>query len=473
MNAPRAPVEVAPPAAIAAGNGRVAAPTTGSSLIPPPRHATRDVVNDAEAAVAAPAAPTARFAALESRNFRLLWFGLLTSNVGTWMATTAEAWLVSELEPGRSAVALGLIGASFAGPMLLLPPLGGALADRVPRLRLLRGAQIAYLALSVTLTILTLTDNLSLWLLMANAFLTGVVLAFDNPTRQALVPDLVARSALTSAVSLNGMVFTGAMLVGPALAGLLIPVIGAGGVFAVNSVSYLAVLWSLRQIRGVPERSGRGGTDGVLATMAAGFAYVRATPAVATLLTLSLLSGLLGRSYGPLLVVFARDVHGVGLGAFGVLVAAPGLGTLIGALGLASRAREIRRKGHWVLAATLASGGMLGAFAAAPGYAAALPLLLAAALCGTVASVLTATMLQLETPPALRGRVMGLYALTLIGVPALGTLLLGTAADRVGVRAAVGAAAALLGVATLLMARRPGLAAAAPGGRAGRAEVAG
>jgi MFS family permease len=191
----------------------------------------------------------------------------------------------------------------------------------------------------------------------------------------------------------------------------------------------------------------------VLGTIAGGMAYVRGTPTVATLLLLSLLTGLFGRSYGPLLAVFARDVFDVGSFPFGVLVAAPGLGTLVGSLGLAAR-RDVAAKGRWVLASTVGMSAALALFAVVPAYALALPLLLGAGLLGTVASALTATMLQLQAPPMLRGRVMSYYTLTLIGVPALGTLLLGAVADAVGVRAAVGAAAALLALLTVVTYRR-------------------
>jgi len=403
---------------------------------------------------AADVVPPPRFAALHRRNFRLLWIGLLASNGGTWMASTAEAWLVTDLEPERKAFALGLIGVAFAIPMLLLPPIGGAIVDRVPRLRLLWSAQFAYITLSGTLTVLTLTDHVSLSWLMGYAFLTGAVLAFDNPTRQALLPDLVDRSELMSAISLNASVFTGAALVGPAIAGALLPVVGPGGVFLINTLSYLFVLLALKRVTGVPQRSGqRRAEAGILATIGGGLSYIRGTPIVATLLALSLLQGLLGRSFGPLLAVFARDVFGVGSVAFGVLVAAPGLGTLLGSLGLASSG-NLPARGRFILLAILAFSVALVLFATASSYAIALPMLLLAGFSGTIASALSATIIQLQVPPALRGRVMSYYTLTLIGVPALGTLFLGAVADVVGVRTAVSGAAMLLALLVLVTYQR-------------------
>lgn len=425
----------------------------------PSDRAPADGAAEAGRTGASVAPESARFGALRSRNFRLLWFGLLTSNVGTWMAQTAEGWLVTELAPGRTASALGLIAVAFAVPMLLLPPIGGALADRVPRLRLLRLAQVTYLVMSGTLAVLTLAGWTTTGVLVLFAFGNGVVLAFDNPTRQALLPDLVERDRLTSAVSLNASVFTGAALVGPALAGALIPLVGVGGVFVVNCLSYLVVLRALRRIEGVPERSGRAGnrTGGIVATIGGGLAYVRRTPLVASLLLLSLISGLFGRSYGVLLPVFAREEFGLGSVGFGFLVAAPGLGTLAGSLGLAARG-ELHRKGRWMLGATLAFCLLLGLFALGRAYALALPLLALAGAATTVASALVATSIHLVVPGELRGRVMSLYTLTLIGMPSLGALGAGALGDWLGVRIAVGTGAALVaGLTLLLFARRPEL----------------
>src|SRR4051812_5483245 len=205
----------------------------------------------ASAATTAPA-PTARFAALQSRNFRILWFGLLASNAGTWMGSTAEGWLVTDLEPDRAAFWLGAISLAFAIPMLLLPPVGGAIADRFPRLRLLWIVQTAYLLMSIALAIIVLSGNASVWLLIAYAFGNGVVLAFDSPVRHSLLPDMLTREQLTSGVSLNSVAFTGASLVGPAIAGALIPLVGVGGVFAVNAVSCFATLAALAMFCDLP-----------------------------------------------------------------------------------------------------------------------------------------------------------------------------------------------------------------------------
>ncbi len=390
-----------------------------------------------------PRAPGARFAALRSRNFRLLWIGLLISNAGTWMASTAEGWLVTELQPERSAFWLGMIAASFAVPMLVLPPIGGAIADRVPRLRLLWLVQAIYLALSTALAVLTLLDRINVWFLLAYAFANGVTLAFDSPVRHAILPDIVSRDELTSAVSLNSVAFTGAALVGPAIAGSLIPVIGVSGVFTVNALSCFATLAALARMRGVPQHAASSHASGVLHSISTGVRFVAGSPLLRGLLLLSLVSGLCARSYTPLLAVFARDEFHVGSTAFGFLVSAGGLGTLSGAFWLASR-RDVRHKGKWVMAATLTQAIFLATFASAPWYGLALPALVLVGFASAITGAMTATLIQLSVPGELRGRVMSLYLLTLVGVPSAGSLIAGVVGDMVGVRLAVAGGAVVL-----------------------------
>jgi len=393
-----------------------------------------------------------RFAALHSRNFRMLWIGLLISNAGTWMASTAEGWLVTDLQPERSAFWLGLIAAAFAVPMLVLPPVGGAVADRVPRLRLLWIVQATYLVLSAALALLTILGHINVWFLLAYAFANGVTLAFDSPVRHALLPDIVSREQLTSAVSLNSVAFTGAALVGPAIAGALIPVIGVSGVFTVNAASCLATIVALAQLRGVPQHRGREPhTAGVFQSIASGITYVVSSPLLRGLLLLSFVSGLCARSYTPLLAVFAREEFRVGSTAFGFLVSAGGLGTLAGAFWLASR-RDVRHKGRWVMVATVSQAALLAAFAVTPWFVLALLALVLVGFAGAIAGAMTATLIQLTVPGTLRGRVMSLYLLTLVGVPSAGALLTGVVGQAVGVRGAVaGAALAVVILASVIL----------------------
>ncbi|HEY8445866.1 MAG TPA: MFS transporter [Thermomicrobiales bacterium] len=386
-------------------------------------------------------APPARFAALQSRNFRFLWIGLLISNAGTWMTSTAEGWLVTDLEPERSAFWLGIIAAAFAVPMLVLPPFGGVIADRLPRLTVLWTVQLAYLITTSALATLTLLDLINVWFLVAYGFCNGVILAFDSPVRHAILPDILSREQLTSGVSLNSIAFTGAALVGPAIAGSLIPIIGVSGVFTVDALSCVAILFSLAMLRNIPRRRhAPDEREGVVASIASGVRYVVRSPLLRGLLLVSLLTGLFARSYGPLLAVFAREEFQVSSTAFGLLVSAGGLGTLAGGFWVAAR-REMSEKGRWVIAATLAQVAFLAGFAASPWYGAALPLLILVGFAGAIASALIATLIQLAAPSELRGRVMSLFILTVVGFPSAGSLIAGLVADVAGVRIAVGGAA--------------------------------
>lgn len=387
--------------------------------------------------------PTARFAALQSPNFRWLWFGLLISNAGTWMESIASGWLVTDLEPERASFWLGVLAASFAIPMLVLPPFGGAMADRVHRMRLLWTVQVLYLVLSIALAVVTLTGVIEIWMLIVYAVLNGVVLAFDAPVRHAILPEIVSRQQLTSGVSLNSVAFTGAALVGPAIAGALIPVIGVGGVMSLNAVSCGATLIALAKLKGVPGRRIGHNVESVGKSIGRGVRYILASPVLTGLMLVSTISGLFARSYSPLLAVFAREEFHVGSGAYGALVSAGGLGTLIGAFGLAGL-RDVTRRGRLVAVAVLSQATLLLAFAISPWYALSLPLLGLIGVTYALSGATIATLIQISVPGDLRGRVMSLYMLTVIGVPSVGSFMLGAVAQPIGVRAAVGIAAVIV-----------------------------
>lgn len=395
----------------------------------------------ADETLSQPATRAIRFAALHSPNFRLLWIGLLISNAGTWMEATASNWLVTDLKPRDDAFWLGLLAAAFAIPMLILPPFGGAIADRVPRMTLLWTVQILYLTMASALALVVLTDLVAIWMLLVYAFLNGIVLAFDSPVRHAMLPDIVTRDQLSSGVSLNSVAFTGAALVGPAIAGVLIPLIGIGGVMTINAASCIATLVALSQMRDVPSRRHvQNLATSIIGSIKLAIAYIRSSPLLSGLVLLSGVAGLTGRSYGPLLAVFARDEYRVGSTAFGAMVSAGGLGTLIGAFGLAGR-KEVVRKGHLIAFAYMAQASMLLAFAVLPWYATSLPLLAAMGICNAIAGATISTVIQLSVPGELRGRVMSLYLLTVVGIPSVGSFVFGALAEPLGVRAAVALAA--------------------------------
>jgi MFS family permease len=395
-----------------------------------------------------------RVGALRSRNFRLLWTGLVIANSGSWMATTAQGWLVTDLEPERASLYIGLIAMAFALPMLLLTMVGGAVADRFPRMRLLWIVQLSYLAFASTLALINWLGLIEVWMLIVFSFLNGLVLAFDSPVRNALLPDIVDREHLAGAVSLNSAAYSGAALIGPAIAGALIPLVGVSGVYTVSAISVLAVLWALRQMTGVPEYAGsKQPSLPLFQSIRQGVRYALDSRVIFGVLAVSIASGVFARSYTPLLVIFARDEFHVGSFAFGLMVAAPGLGTLSAAFAIASRA-DTGGRGRKLLVATIGLSLALMAFAAMPWYAGGLPLLILTGLFTTLMAANMATILQLEAPPHLRGRLMSIYMLTLIGVPSLGTLVSGAVADVIGVRLTVGVTTAILLAGVFLIFRR-------------------
>lgn len=367
-----------------------------------------------------------RFAALHSRNFRLLWIGLFVSNAGTQMQSAGLYWLVLELT--GSTVALGVVSLSFALPMVVLPFLGGTIADRYNRLTILKITQSSAMVLAILLTALTLFGAVTYWQIIAINLALAVLLAIDNPTRQALLPDLVPPEDLISAASLNSAAFTGAALVGPALGGLLLVIVGPSGLFALNACTYLAILGALFAMRGVPQHKRQTGLW--WRNIAEGLHYIGADRLVLTLVLLSAGLSFFGnvRAYLPLMPVFATERLAVGEIGYGLLLAAPGAGSLIGAFGLAYLG-DIRARDRALTAGVALAGVTLVLFGLTLFFPAVLGLFVINGVCSTGAAALIATTLQLRTPQQLRGRVMSLYAITIIGIGSLGGLAAGAAAE--------------------------------------------
>jgi len=371
---------------------------------------------------------TARFSALRSRNFTLLFTGLIVSNTGTWMQNVAGGWLVLQLT--NSPLWLGLLGLSFALPMTVLPLFAGAVVDRVHRIRLLYLTQTLQMFTAFTLAALTWLGLINVWHVLASEFIIGLLLAFDNPARQALIPDMVERRDLLNALSLNSATYNGAALVGPALAGAMLGPFGAGTLFFVNGLSYLAVLIALLAMRDVKLPAKRPQTS-LWESAWRGFDYAWRSRMVLGLLIVSAVSSLFGRSYQVLLPIFARDIWHGGPEAYGLLLASAGAGALVGAFGLAA-IREVRRHNLIMLASGLLFSAALIGFALSPNLALGFALLFVAGVTSTVLGTMIATFLQADAPPELRGRVMSLYAITLIGLPSLGALGTGAVAQWLG-----------------------------------------
>lgn len=386
-----------------------------------------------------------RFSALRNRNFALLWFGLLISNSGSWMQLVAQGILVYDLT--RSAAALGLVSFARAVPMMVVTPVGGVVADRVPRLRLLKVTQVTALGLALVLAVLTSAGVVTVWQIALLSLLAGAVNAFDQPTRQALLPDLVRREDLTNAIALNSAAWQGAAMFGPALAGLTTGWIGIAGAFYANAASFLAVVVALFLMRDVPERSAAVPAHrGLLDDLLRGLRYVRATRLVWTLLMLSAVASVFGRSYVQLLPAFAGAVLHVGPRELGLMMSAPGAGTLAGATALGALG-DVQRKGPVLIGGMLLFSTTLFLFTLSRSLPVVLVLLFLTGVTSIVFSTMLSSMLQLTVPGHMRGRVMSLLTVTFQGFGPVGALLIGSVADVLGTPQAVALAAVILAMA--------------------------
>jgi MFS family permease len=368
-----------------------------------------------------------RYAALHYRNFTLLWAGLIVSNMGTWMQNVANGWLVLQLT--NSPLWLGFLGLSFAVPMIVIPPFAGAIVDHINRMKLLFFTQSMQLVTAITLALLTWFGQVQVWHILTASFVGAVLLAFDNPARQALIPTLVEPRDLLNALSLNSATYTGAALIGPALAGILLQPLGAGTLFFINGVSFLAVIFALAAMRDVQTHSG-GHHISFSDTFWKGIKYAAQNKLVLALLALSSVGAIFGRSYQNLLPAFS-DVWHAGSTGYGLLLAAAGGGALIGAFGLASF-KQVPRQGAVMLVNGVIFSLSLVVFSITSSFSVGLIMLVIAGITSTVFTTIISTFIQLSTPNEMRGRVMSLYTVTLIGLPSLGALGSGAVAEWLG-----------------------------------------
>ena len=360
-----------------------------------------------------------QYPSLQHRPYRLLWSGLLVSNMGTWMQNVAQSWLIYKMTNNDPRY-LGWMGLAFAIPMIVLPPVGGYLADRFPRARILQITQWSMLLLALVQALLTFADLNSPWLILLATFLSATLLAVDNPTRQALIPTLVPRTDLMNALALNSATYNGAALIGPALAGFLLGVLGAGWLFLGNALSVLAVIYAVSQMP--VDAAHTPHTTTLADAMLGGVRYALAHPLTGVLLFTSTIMSIFGRSYQQVLPIYADDIWRISAQGYGILLSAAGAGAMIGALGLASLP-HITPNGRNLRIAGILFSLVLAGFALSPWWWLGAIMLVLVGVIGTAATTMIATMLQLEVPSHLRGRVMSLHAVTLIGVPSFGGLL--------------------------------------------------
>ncbi len=378
------------------------------------------------------------FRSFAARNYRIWFAGALVSNVGTWMQRIAQDWLVLAELTDDDAIAVGVVMALQFGPQLVLLPVTGWVADRFDRRHVLAATQAAMLLLGLGLGLLTLLQLVQLWMVFAFALGLGVAAAFDAPTRQAFVGELVDDAHLANAVALNAASFNAARLIGPAVAGMLVAAVGSGWVFLINAASFLAVLASLWALRPAEftafTRRARGKGQ-----MRAGFRYVRRRPDIQLVFAMVFLTGTLGYNFPIYTSTMARVEFGEGPEEFGWLSSALAIGSVAAALIAARRERPRLRT---VTLASLGFGVSLGAAAFAPEPVSFAVLLVVVGFTGLTMMNTANAYVQTTTAPSMRGRVMALYLAIFIGGTPLGAPLIGAIADAAGPRWAIAAGAA-------------------------------
>ena len=383
---------------------------------------------------------TATGRALKHRNFRLFFFGQLISVTGTWMQTLAQAWLLMTLVGSNQAIVLlGLLGVAQFVPVLVLGLFGGIVADVWPKRKTLIATQIAAGLLALTLGGLDYFHVVAVWHIFVLAFLLGIVNAVDMPSRQSFVVEMVGRDDVANAIALNSAVFNGARIVGPAIAGILIGILGTALCFVLNGLSYGAVVISLLAMRdselmpsarlAVPKT-----VAAIRENLGDGLRYVWHTPVVLLAITVIGFVSTFGMNFNVVLPVMATQVLNVGSNGLGLLFASMGAGALIAALAVATLARPRLR--------VLIGGGMvLGAAELALASTTAFPIALAAIFfcgAGAIATAASAnSLIQITVPGPLRGRVMSVYTTVFAGSSPIGNGLTGGVGGLWGTPAAL------------------------------------
>jgi MFS family permease len=370
------------------------------------------------------------FSSLRHRNYRLFFFGQMISLVGLWMHNAAQSWLVYDMTGSKSMLGLTMVAETL--PIFLFSTWGGVLADRYPKRRILYVTQSIEAVLALILAALVFTHTVQVWHIMTLAIILGINSGFESPARQSFTIEMVGREDLMNAIGLISSVFHGARIVGPALAGLIIAAWGTGICFLVNGLSFGALLAALASMRLLPDTTAGQGESGFSwRHTLKGFRVVKQSPDVFKLMLLTLVMGVFGWPYVVLMPAIAKDNLGVGADGFGVLMSASGLGSVIGALGLAS-ARRVR-DGRYVLAASMLLFSVATvAFSQMHSYVAALVALIPVGIGMTTFFSGTDALIQTGVDDSVRGRVMGVQALVWGAMMPAGSFLAGTFADLVG-----------------------------------------
>ncbi|MBM3322106.1 MFS transporter, partial [candidate division WOR-3 bacterium] len=371
-------------------------------------------------------------AAFQHRNFRLYWFGAFFSLIGTWIQSIACGWLVLQLSNSAFIVGLNSTVAWLPAWFVSLP--AGVLADHYNKRNLMIVTQTVLAVLALILAVLTWTGVVNITHILIISALAGFVVTVNSPVVQSMVPELVRGRDVLNAIALNSTMFNSARVVGPALAGVLIGIIGPAGCFGINSASFLAIIGALLLIRLDGPKPAKTG-ETVWQRMLSGLHLVRADSDILTLIIMMAVFSSFGIVYLPLMPVFARDVLGSGAGGYGLMMTALGIGAVAGGLTLATVSRTARR-GRFLTIVTFLLSALLIIFSFVRDLRLALVVMVLMGFCQTTVASLTNTMIQLLVPDQMRGRVMSVYTLAFNGMFPVGSFFAGAVAQKLGAPAA-------------------------------------
>jgi MFS family permease len=358
---------------------------------------------------------------------------MFISLIGTWIQSVAQSWLVFQLT--KSAYLLGVVGFLGTFPIFLFCLFGGVIADRMNKRNILLCTQSIFMCLAFILATLTQFKLITPAQIMVIAVLNGTVIAFDAPSRHAMVVDLVGKRQLPNAIALNSVAFNSSRVIGPVLAGIFVASIGMSGCFYINGISFLAAILALITIR-LNHQNKNHNNKSAFGDAKAGLALVRRNPLIMALLLMVAVTSLFGVSYMILMPVFAQRVLGVGIKELGYLMSAAGIGALCAGLTLA-RLGDFKFKGRLLVISSLLFSVALVLFSLSKIYAVSLVFLLLMGSFGVMTTAIINTLLQSMVEDEFRGRVMSVFMITFAGVMPFGNLLAGIMAQIWGVSTAV------------------------------------
>lgn len=355
---------------------------------------------------------------------------MFVSLIGTWIQAVAQSWLVFQLT--NSAFLLGLVGFLNSVPVLLFSLAGGVLADRLNKRKILITTQSAFMLLAFLLAVLTQLRLITPRQIMLIAVLNGIVMAFDAPTRQAVVVELVGKTHLFNAITLNSVAFNLSRIIGPAFAGILVATIGMSGCFYINAISFLAVIFALLLLRINQRQAGARKNNTALKDLKDGFIFIKDNRLILILMSMIGVVGLFGVSYVILMPIFAHHILKVGVQGLAILMSSTGFGALVAALILA-RLGDFEYKGKLLILSSLVFSLSLVLFSLSKIYLLSITTLIIIGGASVTAVSLINTLLQINVRDEFRGRIMSIFMLTFAGIMPFGNLIAGSLSQTLGV----------------------------------------